>query len=301
MSVPAESGAVVSHRECENCEDAPVALYCADCKMEFCERCDADFHKPAKKASHVRKARFPTAIAEILIKCEKEGKASDYGSSKPEGKNILKYVLEYEEGYFYLFKNNSKELHLDAELEFKMTNLVIVGFEAADKVKVSLPPGSLQYVHLKRVDSTQNCTCEITQRFALNPPKAGKLPSVSIPVTYTPDTPLDVLIEQALKEGVCTDHGTQDQNGLLIFQYQYEITGGYVFVWQNSSKDVHFHKELELELKNLSIMGKDEETKKFVIDLKPGEQESMVLKEIVPKQAYGVSMRAGFSLQKIKQ
>lgn len=57
-----------------------------------------DFHKPAKKASHVRKARFSTAIADILRKCEKEGKVSDYGGSKPEGKNILKYVLEYEDG-----------------------------------------------------------------------------------------------------------------------------------------------------------------------------------------------------------
>jgi hypothetical protein len=58
----------------------------------------SDFHRPAKKASHVRKARFPTAIADILRKCEKEGKCSDYGASKPEGKDILKYVLEYEEG-----------------------------------------------------------------------------------------------------------------------------------------------------------------------------------------------------------
>ena len=33
-----------------------------------------------------------------FCQCEKEGKASDYGASKPEGKNILKYVLEYEEG-----------------------------------------------------------------------------------------------------------------------------------------------------------------------------------------------------------
>ena len=34
----------------------------------------------------------------VFCQCEKEGKASDYGASKPEGKNILKYVLEYQEG-----------------------------------------------------------------------------------------------------------------------------------------------------------------------------------------------------------
>lgn len=90
--------------------------------MEFCDRCDGDFHKPASKRTHVRKARFPTSVADILRKCEKEGKASDYGASKPEGKNILKYVLEYEEGYWYLFKNNSTTLHLDAELEFKVNS-----------------------------------------------------------------------------------------------------------------------------------------------------------------------------------
>lgn len=170
--------------------------------------------------------------------------------------------------YYYLFKNNSKELHLDAELEFKMTNLVIVGFEEASKVKVSLPPGSLQYVHLKRVDSTQNCNCEITQRFALNPPKVGKLPSVSIPVTYTIDTPREILMEQTAKEGTCIDHGTQDPNGLLIWQYQFEISGGYCFLWENASKDILFHKQLELELKNLAIVGKEEGTNKYVVDLK---------------------------------
>jgi hypothetical protein len=219
-----------------------------------------------------------------LVQSEKEGKASDYGASKPEGKNILRYVLEYEEEYFYMFKNKSKELHLDAELEFSMTNLVVVGFEAANKVKVSLPPGSLQYVHLKRVDSTQNCNCEITQRFASVAPKMGKLPSVYIPMTYTIDTPIEVLkvLEQTMKEGICTDHGTQDPNGLLCFQYQWEYSGGYMFMWENSSKDIHFHKELELELKNLQIQGKEEGAKKFVVDLKPGETEFMILTEITP-------------------
>jgi len=290
-----------AERQCDNCEEQPVALYCADCKMEFCERCDGDFHRPAKKASHVRKARFPTAIADILRKCEKEGKCSDYGASKPEGKDILKYVLEYEEGFFYLFRNNSKDVHLDTELEFKMTNLVIVGFEEASKVKVSLPPSSLQYVHLKRVDAAQSCSCEIAQRFALTAPKAGRLPSVYVPVTYTADTPQEVLEAQTEKEGLCTDHGTQDPAGLVIHQYQWEMTGGYCFLWVNSSKDIHFHKELELELKNLQIAGAPTvDTKKHVVDLKPGERAFMMLKEIEPKQAYGVSMRAGFSLQKIK-
>jgi len=127
---------------------------------------------------------------------------------------------------YYLFKNNSKDLHLDAELEFKMSNLHIVGFESASKVKVSLPPASLQYVHLKRVDSTASCSCEISQRFALNAPKAGRLPSVYVPVTYTADSPLDVLQAQTEKEGLCTDHGTQDPAGLLIHQYQWEMSGG---------------------------------------------------------------------------
>lgn len=181
-----------------------------------------------------------------------------------------------------------------------MTNLEIIGFENATKVKVSLPPNSLQYVHLKRVDSAQNCNCEITQRFALNAPKAGKLPSVYIPVTYDINTPVAVLREQTEKDGICTDHGTQDQNGLLVHQYQYEFSGGYCFLWVNSSKDILFHKELELDLKNLEIQGKNPGTNKYVVDLKPGESDFMILKEIEPKQAYGVSMRAGFSLQKIK-
>lgn len=295
------AAAAEESRVCDNCEESPISLYCPECKMEFCDQCDADFHRPVKKAAHVRKVRFPTAIAEILLKCEKEGKASDYGASKPEGKNILKYVLEYDEGYYYLFKNNSKELHLDTELDFKLTNLQIVGFEEASKVRVSLPPGSLQYVHLKRLDAAQPCHCEIMQRFTLNPPQAGKQPSVYVPVVYTLDTPEEVLREQTEKEGVCTDHGSQDEAGLLIFQFQWEFSGGYCFLWSNESKDVLFHKELELELKNLAIKDEPEGTNKYVVDLKPGEKKFMILKEVEPKQAYGVSMRAGFSLQKIKQ
>lgn len=107
-----------------------------------------------------------------------------------------------------------------------MSNLQIVGFEAATKVKVSLPPGSLQFVHLKRVNSAQNCNCEITQRFALNAPTPGKLPSVYVPVTYTAETPLEVLRAQTEREGVCTDHGSQDPAGLLIHQYQWVSTAG---------------------------------------------------------------------------
>jgi len=68
----------------------------------------------------------------------------------------------------------------------------------------------------------------------------------------------------------------------------------------NSSKDIHFHKELELELKNLQIAGAAADERKFVVDIKPGERAFMILKEVEPKQAYGVSMRAGFKLQKIK-
>lgn len=237
-------------------------------------------------------------------------------------------------GYYYLWRNDSKDLHLDTELDFKLSNLQIVGFESASKLKISLPPASLQYVHLRRVDPKQSCNCEITQRFALNPPKAGKLPTVSVPVTYSADTPEAELRAQTLKEGVCTDHGTQDPNGLLIFQYQWEFSGGvrtrteddaqkppmqidathssffrfslastcqYVFLWQNESKDVIFHKELELDLKNLQIKGAEAGTSKYVVDLQPGEEKLMILTEVEPKQAYGVSMRAGFSLQKMKQ
>lgn len=297
---PNDSDVVVSERLCDNCDENPVALYCTNCTMELCETCDADFHRPAKFATHVRKARFPTAVADIFRKCEKEGKMSDYGASKPEGKNILKYVLEYEEGYYYAFRNNSKDLHLDAELEFNFTNLAIVGFEAATKIKISLPPDSGQYVHLQRVDPTLNCNCEITQRFALVPARAGKVSSVSVPVTYTSATPIDILKIQTEKEGSCTDHGSQDPAGLLIHQYQWEFSGGYCFLWVNSSKDILFHKELELDLKNLEIADKEPGTKKFTVDCKPGQREFMMLKEIEQKQAYGVSMRAGFSLQKIK-
>jgi hypothetical protein len=33
----------------------------------------------------------------------------------------------------------------------------------------------------------------------------------------------------------------------VIHQYQWEMTAGYGFLWQHSSKDIHFHKELALE------------------------------------------------------
>ena len=254
----------------------------------FCEKSVADSHSDTRTQRDCERGgsrlltaglHFPRPAVAVL-QCVEEGKVSDYGASKPEGKNILKYVLEYEEGqctlghhsrergsshrqeeseeqgtcrhaghtcggtlnrslasrsrlsivalgvlfllgYYYLFKNDSKELHLDAELEFNMSNLAIVGFEAAVKVKVSLPPGSLQYVHLRRVDPTLNCNCEITQRFALVPARPGKLPLVYVPVTYTCDTPIEVLRAQTEKEGTCTDHGAQDPAGLLIHQYQW--------------------------------------------------------------------------------
>jgi len=299
-SAPATDAPSEEQRLCENCEADPIAFYCAECKMEFCERCDADFHRPVKKSTHVRKVRFPTAIADILRRCEKEGKVSDYGASKPEGKDVLKYVLEYEDGYYYLFKNNSSDVHLDTELEFKMENLDIVGFEGESRVRVSLPPSSLQYIHLHRKDSKLACKCEVLQRFALTPPKPGKLPSVYVPVVYTADTPVEVLMAQTEKEGHCTDHGNADASGQMIHQWQWDWGGGYCYLWRNSSKDTILHKEIEMELTNLRIRGKEEGTKKYVVDLKPGESDFLILEEVEAKQGYKMSMRAGFSLQKVK-
>lgn len=288
-------------RVCDNCEEAKVSTWCVDCKQEFCDTCDAAFHEPIKMRRHVRKPRFAATITDILIKAEKEGKVSDYGASKPEGKSCRKFVLETEDGYYYLFKNeDNSNIQLELELSFNLTNLVIEGYEEANKLKICLPPASMQYIHLKRVDVKAACSCDLTQRFALIPPKPGKVGSISIPVIFTGDTPREVLRAQTEKDGICTDHGSQDPSGSDILQFQWEYSGGYCFLWINASKDVLFHKELELEMKNLAIVGKEPDEKKYVIDLKPGQEEFMMLREITPQQAYGVSMRAGFSLQKIK-
>jgi hypothetical protein len=169
--------------------------------MNFCNSCDQDLHRPAKMKVHSRKARFPEDITEILIKCEKEGKLSDFGSLKPEGKSVHKYVLEYEDGYFYMWKNLSKDLHLDTELTLKLNNLKILDHNQTEKLKVSLPPGTVQYIHFQRINKNEACSCDISQRFALTPAKPGKLPSVSIPVVLTKDSSEVELRKWTEKEG----------------------------------------------------------------------------------------------------
>lgn len=133
--------------KCQNCETIGVDYFCVDCKMNFCASCDGDFHRPAKKRGHIRTARFGTDINDWLVRAEKEGKQSDYGAQKEEGKKILKYVLEYDEGYWYLFKNTSDNLHLDAELNLDLKNLSIAGFKPeVRKLRVSLPPATTQFI-----------------------------------------------------------------------------------------------------------------------------------------------------------
>jgi hypothetical protein len=67
-----------------------------------------------------------------------------------------------------------------------------------------------------------------------------------------------------------------------------------------SSALPHIAQELELDLKNLEIAGASEVgAKKYTVDLRPGQNQFMVLKEVEKKQAYGLSIRAEFSLDKI--
>lgn len=126
----------------------------------------------------------------------------------------------------------------------------------------------------------------------------GKVPSVQPMLQLTASSPVSELRAQTEKEGTVSDHGSQDPAGAEVLQFQWEFSGGYCFLWQNLTKDIMFHKEIECELKNLEIVGK--QGNKFEINLKPGEEEFVIMKEKEPNQAYGLAMKAGFSLEKME-
>lgn len=232
----------------------------------------------------------------MLIKTEKEGKMSDYSQVHPEGRDIRKFILETDDGYWYLFKNSSKEQHLETELDFSLSNMTIQGFGNSRKLRISLPPQSLQYVYVKRVNDEEECGCDLTQRLSLGAARPGAVPRISEPDRISVDTPLDELRSLTEKLGSVTDYSKTDPVGSDILQYYLEFPGGYAYLWSNQTKEVIFESEVEFSLENLEIVGREKGTTKIAIELKPGATEFLVLWEVDHTLSNKMGMKAKHTL-----
>lgn len=49
----------------------------------------------------------------------------------------------------------------------------IVNYEGKNKLRLSLPPQSLQYIFIQCMDQEQEFSCELTQRFSIKQARVG--------------------------------------------------------------------------------------------------------------------------------
>ena len=114
----------------------------------------------------------------VLIKCDPEGygmSASTMTSIQQGGKKlkelclsdgkkaprpdpdtgeqneIYQYSYQHSEGICYLYVNDSSNLTLDEEIEFKLTGLEIEGSPGENRVAFELGPGQQKFIKLKAI------------------------------------------------------------------------------------------------------------------------------------------------------
>lgn len=244
---------------CDNCEYNVIALYCTECKLSLCQSCDNEWyvklytvlhlitlyyrafcnhilikllymiyyhllhrHLPARKRCHTRRARFDTVITDALIRAEREGSVSEYccnSSDRSDSNNIKKYKYEADDGDWHVFKNGSKTLHLDSEITLELNNMLVTGYTSKNKLKLSLPPQSVQYLFIQCVNPDLEFSCELTQRFSIKPARIGALPSITDANLYTSSTPPHILQQHTKQYGTVSDYSATDPMGADIFQY----------------------------------------------------------------------------------
>jgi len=77
-----------------------------------------------------------------------------------EGKDvgITGYIMKFSDGYAYVLENNSKDLQLEEEIDFKLSNLRIEGLPDSTKVVLKVAPKGVEIVNLLKVPLTKVCS-----------------------------------------------------------------------------------------------------------------------------------------------
>merc|ERR1711935_635782 len=86
--------------------------------------------------------------------CLSDGKKNPRPDPDPgEHRDICQYSYQHSEGICYLYVNETTDLTLEEEIEFKLTGLEIEGKPGESVVEFELGPGQQKFIKLKAISS----------------------------------------------------------------------------------------------------------------------------------------------------
>ena len=103
-------------------------------------------------------------ISELETRCFQEGKVDDY-----QGTGIKMRSLQYDRGICFHWENKSKNKQLEETVQFKLTNMELVGkWKGQSSIKLVVPPGKTEFAVLKR-SGAGSANFGLSKKVALRP------------------------------------------------------------------------------------------------------------------------------------
>jgi hypothetical protein len=263
--------------------------------------CDDEFHVPKKMQTHRRVPLADRALAEAARKQENYANSSKLAGSE----KIVKYTFEDDDGYYYVYKNNSVDLTLvetirinactNAELDSK-------GLEGATAVKLILTPGSAENIHFKKPEAGKACHVAISQFFSIHQGGEGETSSLE---KYDGGD-LKALTEE---KGEQEDYTEIDAvAGGVMHKWSYKHMDGYCFLYKNKSKKMQLSETIDFELTNLRVdgdaaeEGKEGDTiTKVKVILEPGQEKFITLSTIDSGDGFSLAVSSMARIKKSRK
>lgn len=224
--------------------------------------------------------------------CEQKGKKSHYGADQKGGENIVLHSWDHDDGYCYLYKNNSSDLTLTEDLEFTMTNLQLVGYTGT-KLSIIIPPKQKYFLSVKRVNDKIGTKIAIRKSYAVRPSQDGDCLWVTIPDKEDNTNP--ALRQKTEDEGQLLDYADEHPNGAGIRRYKYQFPEGYCYLFLNGSEDMTLDNTMTFELTNLAIV--DHNTNVLNLTLTPKTEKFFVIKEISHIDPFKLSFASSWTIR----
>jgi hypothetical protein len=185
------------------------------------------------------------------------------------------YIDEDKTRYGYLYyENNSKDSTIKEEVFFEQLKGVIVqGHHGKKSVHVEVGPGENELIVLDQINKEYIMKCEYYTS-----------------IHKSTESLKDLVKEKGEKKQITFDGKAQD-----VFYYVYDDGDGYVWMFENDSKDTIFEGTFIYTLNNLRITDhKDKDSNEWKVKLQPGEISYMRMDAIDITNSWGYKCKCSF-------
>lgn len=205
------------------------------------------------------------------------------------GKNvdIFLYVIQYDDGVYLLYENNTTDLLLDEEIKLELKGLVIAEDPGNSTIKLQLGPGKNQGFILKKT----------APEFAINYNVSYLVKQIgrgSFGSEKVPEWELRALAKEQGQKKQRKD--TKSGELVEIYMYVLQHDQGVYFYYENNTKNLELDEELIFELKGMQVSDQPRETVVRFL-LKPGQNKGVFIERTA--EEYAISYDISYLLRNV--